>query len=105
MAEHQDIGTLLGEENDVIRRMQLAKWTFQKMFWLFAGIRDSLSLKVRLMKTFVYPVLLYECGTWGLTVVLTEKLRMCTTQVTPASDGRSQHISNTHYYTGHTTAA
>ena len=48
--EWQNIKTLdvlLGEENDVKRRMQLADLAFCRMFGLFAGIGASLALKVR----------------------------------------------------------
>ena len=41
---------------------------------MFAGVGASLVLKVRVWNTLVRPVLLYGCGTWGLTAVLTEKL-------------------------------
>ena len=51
--------------------MQLADLAFRKMFGLFAGIGASLVLKVRVWNSLV---LLYGCGTWGLTAVLTEKL-------------------------------
>ena len=68
------LGALLGEENDVKRRMQLAELAFRRMFGLFAGVGASLVLKVRVWNTLVRPVLLYGCGTWGLTAVLTEKL-------------------------------
>ena len=51
------------------------------MFGLFAGIGASLALKVRVWNALVRPVLLYGCGTWGLTAALTEK-------PTFTSDGR-----------------
>ena len=44
------------------------------MFGLFAGIGASLALKVRVWNALVRPVLLYGCGTWGLTAALTKKL-------------------------------
>ena len=59
------LGALLGEENDVKRRMQLAELAFRRMFGLFAGVGASLVLKVRVWNTLVRPVLLYGCGTWG----------------------------------------
>ena len=54
--------------------MQLADLAFRRMFGLFAGIGASLALKVRVWNALVRPVLLYGCGTWGLTAALTKKL-------------------------------
>ena len=54
--------------------MQLADLAFCRMFGLFAGISASLALKVRVWNALVRPVLLYGCGTWGLTAALTKKL-------------------------------
>ena len=39
------LGALLGEENDVKPRMQLAELAFRRMFGLFAGVGASLVLK------------------------------------------------------------
>ena len=47
------LGALLGEENDVKQRMQLADLAFRKMFGLFAGIGASLVLKVRVWNSLV----------------------------------------------------
>ena len=68
------LGALLGEEQDVTRRMQLAGLAFRRMYGLFAGVGASLELKIRVWNALVRPVLLYGCGTWGLTTSLTEKL-------------------------------
>jgi len=74
MAEHQDPRCNPGGENDVKRRMQLAELPFRRMFELFAGIRASIGLKVKVWIILVHAVLLYGCGAWGLTAALTEKL-------------------------------
>ena len=67
------LGAMLGEEQDVVHRMQLAGLAFHCV-GLFAGVGASLELKIRVWNALVRPVLLYVCGTWGLTVSLTEKL-------------------------------
>ena len=67
-------GALLGEEQDVTRRMQLTGMAFRRMFSLFAGVGASLELKIRVWNSLVRPVLLYGCGTWGLNATMTEKL-------------------------------
>ena len=72
--KNKTLGALLGEEQDVTRRMQLAGLAFRRMFGLFAGVSASLELKIRVWNALVRPVLLYSCGTWGLTATLTEKL-------------------------------
>ena len=68
------LGVLLDEKEDVLHRMQLANLAFRRMFSLFAGTGASLELKIRVWDALVRPVLLYGCGTWGLTASLTEKL-------------------------------
>ena len=52
------LGALLGEENDVKRRMQLAELAFRTVFGLLAGIGAPSVLKVRVWNTLVRPVLL-----------------------------------------------
>ena len=74
MAESEDIRSLLGEEEDVAQSMQLATMAFHRLLGLLANLSASLQLKVRIWNALVHPVLLYGCGTWGLTAALTEKL-------------------------------
>ena len=74
MAESEDIRSLLGEEEDVAQSMQLATMAFHRLLGLLANLSASLQLKVRIWNALVRPVLLYGCGTWGLTAALTEKL-------------------------------
>ena len=68
MAHHTQLGSLLGDAEDVTRRMQLANVSFHKMWsvW-FRGAQISLLLRLWLYSAFVLPVLTYNMGTWGLT--------------------------------------
>ena len=62
------LGSLLGDAEDVARRMQLANVSFHKMWTVwFRGAQISLPLRLRLYSAFVLPVLTYNMGTWGLT--------------------------------------
>ena len=60
------LGSLLGDPEDVARRMQLANVSFHKMWTVwFRGAQISLPLRLRLYSAFVLPVLMYNMGTWG----------------------------------------
>ena len=62
------LGSLLGDAEDVARRMQLANVSFHKMWTVwFRGAQISLPLRLRLHSAFVLPVLTHNMGTWGLT--------------------------------------
>ena len=62
------LGSLLGDAEDVTRRMQLANVSFHKMWTVwFRGAQIILLLRLRLYSAFVLPVLTYNMGTWGLT--------------------------------------
>ena len=62
------LGSLLGDTEDVARRMQLANVSFHKMWTVwFRGAQISLHLRLLLYSAFVLPVLTYNMGTWGLT--------------------------------------
>ena len=65
------LGSLLGDEQDVIRRKQLATAAFRPLFVVWCR-RELISEKLRLRhyQAFVVPVLTYNGGTWGLTVAL-----------------------------------
>ena len=51
------LGALLGEEQDVTRRMQLTELAFWRMFGLFAGVSAPLELKIRVWNALGRPVL------------------------------------------------
>ena len=63
----------LGEEQDVTRQMQLARLAFCHVYGLLAGDGASLELKTHALNALVRSVLLYGCGTLGLTASLIEK--------------------------------
>ncbi|XP_065180063.1 uncharacterized protein LOC135810501 [Sycon ciliatum] len=69
------LGSLLGDKQDVIRRMQLATAAFRSLFVVWCR-RELISekLRLRLCQAFVIPVLTYNGGTWGLTVALEQSL-------------------------------
>ena len=69
------LGSLLGDDEDVARRKQLANVAFHKMksIWLRRH-HVSEDLRLRLYNAFVVPVLLYNMGTWGLTQKQTDGL-------------------------------
>ena len=73
--EVRQLGSLLGDAADVRRRMQLASVAFRSLYTLWLR-REKVSLRrrVRLYNAFVLPVLLYNCGTWGLTRVMLDRL-------------------------------
>ena len=62
------VGSLLGDSEDIKRRKALSTVALNKLFnvWLR---KDKIKLKtrIRLYKTLVKSVLLYNCGTWGIT--------------------------------------
>ena len=49
---------LLREEQDMYRRMQLAKLAFWRMFGQFARVSASLEVKIKMWNALVRPVLL-----------------------------------------------
>ena len=62
------LGSLLGESEDLARRLQLANVAFHKLWTVwFRGAQISLNLRLRLHSAFVQPVLTYNMGTWRLT--------------------------------------
>ncbi|XP_065189344.1 uncharacterized protein LOC135819973 [Sycon ciliatum] len=69
------LGSLLGDEQDVIRRKQLATAAFRSLFVVWCR-RELISekLRLRLYQAFVIPVLTYNGGTWGLTMALEQSL-------------------------------
>ena len=84
--KNKTLGALLGEEQDVTCRIQLAGLAFRRMCGLLAGVSASLELKIRVWNALVRPVLLYGSGTWGLVATLTETL--CITSLTSTNPSR-----------------
>ena len=61
------LGSLLGDGEDIIRRKQLAIVANKEFNQLWIR-KEKLSLRVRLRiyNSLVKPILLYNCGTWGI---------------------------------------
>ena len=69
------LGSLLGVEEDVNKRIKLATVSYNKLLALWKH-PSLVSVNVRLLsyKAIVESVLLYNCGTWSLSEALAEKL-------------------------------
>ena len=69
------VGSLIDDDKDVERRKQLATVALYKLnnFWI-KGNKLKTSTKIKLYNSLVKSILLYNCGTWALT--LTEKERL-----------------------------
>ena len=72
------LGSLLGVEEDVDRRIQLATQCFHSLETLWKH-RDLVAVKVRIAsyRAIVESVLMYNSGTWALTEVLADRLDRC----------------------------
>eukprot|EP00117_Sycon_ciliatum_P021388 scpid32601/ scgid1959/ Probable RNA-directed DNA polymerase from transposon BS; Reverse transcriptase len=61
------LGSLLGDREDVSRRMQLATGAFQRLWALWVrGSQVRENRRVKLYNAFITPILLYNCSTWGV---------------------------------------
>jgi hypothetical protein len=69
------LGSLIGDYEDVARRKQLAIAGFRKLYcvWL-RHQKVSERVRLRLYNAFIRPILLYNCGTWGLTTAQMESV-------------------------------
>ena len=69
------VGSLIGDVEDIARRKSLSNIALNKLYTVWIR-KDKLilSTRLRLYKTLVKPILLYNCGTWGITKNETEKL-------------------------------
>ena len=62
------LGSLLGDEDDIERRMILATASFKSLRRLWERRKVTRpSTRMRAYNALVLPVLLYNCGTWGVT--------------------------------------
>lgn len=68
------LGSLIGQEEDLDRRMQLAAAQFSKCIKLWNTNGISLKTRLRLYNALVIPVLMYNAGTWALTSAQSKKL-------------------------------
>ena len=69
------VGSLLGDGKDVERRKTLSTIALSKLntVW-FRHDKIKLEIRIKLYKSLVKSILLYNCGTWGLTKDQEEKL-------------------------------
>ena len=69
------VGSLLGDNEDICRRKQLANAAIQKLnsVW-FRKDRIKQHIRIKLYRTIVKSVLLYNCETWGLTKLDEQRL-------------------------------
>ena len=71
------LGSLLGDEEDIERRKVLATVSFKSLRILWERRKvTSVSTRMRAYNAFVLPVLLYNCGTWGVTEGVMDKLEV-----------------------------
>ena len=61
-------------EKEIKRRITLAKTSFSNMKNIFRDHKLTISLKTRLLKCFVWSVLLYGCETWTLTTKTKQRI-------------------------------
>ena len=62
------LGSLLGSSEDIMRRKQLSIAATRNLdnIWIRnTSIRKT--TRIKLYKTLIKPILLYNCGTWGIT--------------------------------------
>ena len=71
----KQLGSLLGEAEEIERRIDLASQAYGRFhsLWLRRQ-RVSEKRRIRLYNALVLPVLLYNCGTWGPTKAMLERL-------------------------------
>ena len=69
------VGSLIGDEEDMERRKALSTAALNKMHTVWIR-KDKISQKRKMLlyKTLVKPVLLYNCGTWGVTAATEKKM-------------------------------
>ncbi|XP_065195763.1 uncharacterized protein LOC135827165 [Sycon ciliatum] len=67
------LGSLIGDDEDVLRRKQLATAAFRGL-WNLWKRGQQVSEKLRLYQAFISPVLLYNSGTWAVTKSAQERL-------------------------------
>ena len=60
------LGSLLGDGEDMKRRIKLSNIAMASVNKLWYSKKISIQHKLKIYKTLVKPVLLYNCGTWGL---------------------------------------
>ena len=75
MKEFKKVGSLIDDDKDVERRKQPAIVTLYKLNNVWTkGNKLKTSTKIKLYKSLVKSILLYNCGTWALTLIEEERL-------------------------------
>eukprot|EP00794_Sanderia_malayensis_P009396 gene9397-10384_t len=69
------VGSLLGDEEDIDRRKQIANVSMNKINSIYLR-KDKVKLKkkMKIFRALVKSVLLYNCGTWGVNSNIQDKL-------------------------------
>jgi len=71
----KQLGSLMGEEEDIRRRKEQASQSYGRMYALWLrGSKVSEKRRVRLYNAIVIPTLLYNCETWGPTAAIMNQL-------------------------------
>ena len=75
MRRSKKVGSLIGDDKGIERRKQLATVALYKLnnVWI-KGNKLKTSNKIKLYKSLVKSILLYNCGTWALTLTEEERL-------------------------------
>lgn len=62
------LGSLLGDEQDKVRRQSLASSAFSKLtsLWRRTGLISERK-RIKIYNALIHPILTYNCGGWGLT--------------------------------------
>ena len=60
------LGSLLGDREDIARRKQLSNVSMHKFTEIWSRRRVKLPRKMKLYNALVRSILLYNCGTWGM---------------------------------------
>jgi len=66
-------------EKRIRRHINLSKGSFNSMKNIFRDRQLSIKLKARLLKCFVWPVLMYGCETWTATKKTRKNLKAAET--------------------------
>ena len=69
------VGSLLGDEEDINKRKQLATASMNKIDAIYLK-KDKVKLekKIKIYRALVKSILLYNCGTWGVSLNVQQRL-------------------------------
>ena len=72
--EVKKLGSLLGDHEDLKRRIQLSKAAMSTLHKVWLKKKVSISKKLKIYKAIVKPILTYNMSTWGLTKAETREV-------------------------------